>query len=205
MDALTIAATYRNTAGSIQALLDAGAAAQPPEGVRVRHSPLTFASMTGDLENVTLLLARGAKVSAEPLSEAVTFGYPDVVQTMIKAGGDAKIREGTGINLLHWATITNRANLIPILVKAGTPLASVQQAAEVQRLAVTSSAQCRPGWFPVVLAARQEIGVGKIRVVLLLPAGEGLQRGPPAPPAVEIGGRRIAGQAAKAQTRTPPS
>src|SRR5262249_8645715 len=42
-DALTIAATYRGTAGSMRLLLDAGADVQPPQGLRVRHSPLVFA------------------------------------------------------------------------------------------------------------------------------------------------------------------
>jgi len=59
-DALTIAAAYRGTAAAIVSLLNAGAEAQPPSGLRVRHSPLLFASMTGDLENVELLLSRGA-------------------------------------------------------------------------------------------------------------------------------------------------
>src|SRR5262249_4254645 len=35
-DALTIAAAYRDTAGSIQTFLAAGATAEPPDGVRVR-------------------------------------------------------------------------------------------------------------------------------------------------------------------------
>src|SRR5262249_46386349 len=58
-DALTIATAYRGTAASVQALLDAGAEVQPPEGVRVRNAPLVLASMAGDLENVKLLLSRG--------------------------------------------------------------------------------------------------------------------------------------------------
>jgi ankyrin repeat protein len=32
------------------------------------------------------------------------------------------MRESTGINLLHWATITDRPALIPLLAKAGVPL-----------------------------------------------------------------------------------
>ena len=121
-DALTIAAAYRDTARALQALLDAGADAQPPEGVHVRRTPLVLASMTGDLENVRLLLERGAKPSAEALSEAVTFGYPDVVRTLIAAGADAGIAESSGINLLHWAVIANRSAVIPVLIQAHVPL-----------------------------------------------------------------------------------
>jgi ankyrin repeat protein len=99
-------------------MLDAGASPQAPEGVRTRHSPLVFAAMTGDLENVRLLLKSGAEPSAEALSEAVTFGYAEVLKSLIGAGADATITEGSGINLVHWATITNRPEVIPVLLTA---------------------------------------------------------------------------------------
>jgi ankyrin repeat protein len=121
-DALTVASTYRGTAAAIQFLLDGGAEAQPPEGVRPRHSPLVFTSMTGDIENARRLLARGAEPSAEALAEAVTFGNPDIVRALIKAGADVSIREASGVNLLHWATITHRAAVIPVLADAHVPL-----------------------------------------------------------------------------------
>jgi len=117
-DALTIAAAYRATRESLQLLLDAGIPPQAPENVHARHSPLVFASMSGDLDNVRLLLSRGAEPDAEALSEAVTFGYADVVKSLIDAGADASITERSGINLLHWATITNRATVIPVLIAA---------------------------------------------------------------------------------------
>jgi ankyrin repeat protein len=117
-DALTVAAAYRGTRDSLRLMLDAGAVPEAPEGVHARHSPLVFASMTGDLENIRLLLKRGAEPSAEALSEAVTFGYPDVLKSLIDAGADATITEGSGINLVHWATITNRPEVIPVLLAA---------------------------------------------------------------------------------------
>jgi ankyrin repeat protein len=52
----------------------------------------------------------------------VTFGHPDVVQALVEAGANVRLTESSGINLLHWATITNRASVIPVLVKAGVPL-----------------------------------------------------------------------------------
>jgi ankyrin repeat protein len=121
-DALTVAAAYRGTARSLQALLDAGADPEPPEGVRVRNAPLVLAAMNGDLDNVRLLLARGAKASESALGEAVTFGYADVVRTLIGAGANARMEESSGINLLHWATITNRRAVIPVLAEAGVPI-----------------------------------------------------------------------------------
>ncbi|HLI84028.1 MAG TPA: ankyrin repeat domain-containing protein [Bryobacteraceae bacterium] len=126
-DALTIAAAYRGTADSIRALLAAGAEAQRPAGIKVRSSPLVFASMTGDLENVRLLLAAGADPARAaggntPLTAALTFGYADVSEALVAAGASAHITETSGINLLHWAAITNRPQVIPLLVKAGVPL-----------------------------------------------------------------------------------
>jgi ankyrin repeat protein len=122
-DALTIAAAYRETTASIEALIKAGAEPQPPAGMRVRNTPLVFASMTGDLSNVKLLLTSGAQPSEKAFSEAVTFGYPDVAQTLIAAGVDAAgMVDGSGVNLLHWAAITDRADLVPILAAAHVPV-----------------------------------------------------------------------------------
>ncbi len=126
-DALTIAAAYRGTKASLEALLDAGAEIKPPEGVRPRNSALVFAAMTGDLENVQVLLARGADPASgtranTPLAAAVTFGYADVVQALLTAGAPAGITESTGINLLHWAAIANRPAVIPALAAAKVPI-----------------------------------------------------------------------------------
>jgi len=122
VDAVTIAAAYRGTAASIQALLDAGAGVAAPENVRVPNAPLVLAAMTGDLENLKLFLSRGAKPSEKALAQAVTFGYPDIVRTLISAGANAQIVESSGINLLHWAAIANRAGVISALVDAQVPI-----------------------------------------------------------------------------------
>ena len=127
IDALGIAGAYRGTADSIRAMLDAGASLEDPQSVRYRNLPLVFASMTGDLENVKLLLAHGADPSdgsygRTPLAQAVTFGYPDVVQALIAGGASVSMREGSGINLLHWAAIANRPSVIPALATAGIPV-----------------------------------------------------------------------------------
>jgi ankyrin repeat protein len=122
VDALTAATSYYGAAPSANLLLDTGASAEPPDGVTVRRLPLVFASMSGDLTTVQLLLKRGATPVAEALAEAVTFGHPEVVRTLIAAGADSSIRERTGVNLMHWATITNRAAVIPVLAAAKVPL-----------------------------------------------------------------------------------
>jgi ankyrin repeat protein len=84
--------------------------------------------MAGDVDNVRLLLARGARPAAEAVSEAVTFGHADVVAALVAAGGDATGVDRSGINLLHWATITNRPEVIPVLVKAGVPVNAIDDA-----------------------------------------------------------------------------
>jgi ankyrin repeat protein len=129
-DALTVAASYRGNIESVRALLDAGADVQPPDGVKIRHSPLLFASMSGDLETVSLLLARGASANRRdsPLSEAITFGHADVVGALIAAGAKVDLVERTGVNLLHWATLTNRPDVIPLLANAGVEINAIDEA-----------------------------------------------------------------------------
>jgi ankyrin repeat protein len=143
--ALTVAAASRDTAPAIRRLLDAGVPVNPPENVRVKNTPLLFASMTGDLENVKLLLAHGAERSAPlaaALAQAVTFGYPEIVRALISAGAPAKLTEGSGINLLHWAAIANRPDVIPALVEAGVPV----------------NAQDDSGFTPLMYAATIDFG-----------------------------------------------
>ncbi len=125
-DAITAAASYRGSTDAIRALLDAGADAEPPASVKAPHSPLLFASMSGDLDTVQLLLSRGASANPRPnpagdspLSEAVTFGHADIVHALVAAGAKVDLVESTGINLLHWAAIADRADVIPELAKAG--------------------------------------------------------------------------------------
>jgi ankyrin repeat protein len=111
---VTIAASWRGTAASLRLLLERNPDIDASKA-------LERASLTGDLENVKLLLKSGAEPSAG-LSNAVTFGYADLVRTLIAAGANAKMTESTGINLLHWAAIANRPEVIPVLAQAGVPI-----------------------------------------------------------------------------------
>jgi ankyrin repeat protein len=133
-DAMTVAASYPGSAPAMRALIAAGASVEPPDGVKATRSPLLFASMSGDLEAVSLLLARGANANLAsaagdtPISEAITFGRADVVQALIGAGANVHLVERTGVNLLHWATITNRADVVPALARAGVDINAMDEA-----------------------------------------------------------------------------
>jgi ankyrin repeat protein len=117
--AVTIAASWRGTSRSIRLLLERNTDANASKA-------LERASLSGDAENVKLLIKNGAEPSAG-LSQAVTFGYSDLVRTLIAAGANAKMTENTGINLLHWATIANRPEVIPVLAEAGVPINAMDE------------------------------------------------------------------------------
>jgi ankyrin repeat protein len=121
-DAISAASGVPRSSASLRLLLEAGGPAEPPDGVRVRRSPIVQASMAGDVESVRLLLSHGAKASPEAAGEAVTFGHASVLSALIAGGADVSGAESTGVNLLHWATITNRTAVIPVLLAAGVPL-----------------------------------------------------------------------------------
>ena len=121
-DAMTVAASYRGSAAAMKALLDAGADAEPAEGVKTKHSPLMFASMSGDLDAVSLLLARGAKANPppnpsgdSPVAEAITFGHTEVVHALVAAGADATIRNASGRTPLQQARRLGHAKLAAVL------------------------------------------------------------------------------------------
>jgi ankyrin repeat protein len=142
IDALPIAAAQFGTSSAIARLLDAGAEVRVPENVRVRRTPLVLAAMAGDNDTVRLLLSRGLAPSEEALSEAVTFGHADVVRTLVEAGVNVQLTESSGVNLLHWATITNRAAVIPVLARAGVPVNAVDD----------------NGFTPLMYAATVDVG-----------------------------------------------
>jgi hypothetical protein len=106
--------------------------------------------MSGDLENVKLLLAHGAHPSAG-LSQAVTFGYPDIVRALLAAGAPATVTEGSGINLLHWAAIADRPEVVPALVEAGAAINAVDNA----------------GFTPLMYAATIDFGDDRVLKALL--------------------------------------
>jgi hypothetical protein len=149
---LNMAASYYGNSQKVAALLDAGAPVKAPEGVKSRVTPLGLAAMSGDLATVKLLLQHGADPNAgAPLAEAITFDHADVARALIAAGASADGVESTGINLMHWATITNRSELIPVLLAAKVPLDEVDE----------------NGYTPLMFAASIDFGDTKTLDALL--------------------------------------
>ncbi len=156
---LTIAAAYRDNSASVEAVLNAGIPADPPKGTRVKRSPLVLACSTGDLATVHVLLAHGADPSASssgntPIATAIMFGYPEIVRALIAAGANTQLKEATGVNLVHWATITGHADVIPVLAEAHVPVNATDE----------------NGFTPLMYAATIDFGDTSL-VTALLKAG----------------------------------
>lgn len=151
VDAVSAAAASHGTTASIRLLLDAGAVAGAPGDIGAKHSPLVLASMTGDADSVKLLLERGATASIEAVSEAVTFGHAGVLRLLLETGVDVDVTERSGINLLHWAAITNRPSVIPLLAAAGVAIDATDDA----------------GFTPLMYASTVDVGdVRTLRALL---------------------------------------
>jgi ankyrin repeat protein len=110
--------------------------------------------MAGDLATVNLLLSHGAKADPSALSEAITFGNAEVVRALIAAGAPADVTDRTGVTLLHWATITDRPAVIPLLAAAGLDI----------------DAQDDYGYTPLMYAASIDFG-DTVLLQALLDAG----------------------------------
>ena len=50
-----------------------------------------------------------------------------LMEALIQAGAKTDIVERTGVNLLHWAAITNRADVVPELAKAGVDINAIDE------------------------------------------------------------------------------
>lgn len=95
-DALMIASLYQGNAGSVQALLAAGASPNPPSSVRYRTNPLVLASIAGDAQMVEALLRRGANpeapmllvgfVRVKPADVSAGYEYLDVTEALVRHG-----------------------------------------------------------------------------------------------------------------------
>jgi len=120
---LSLACTNGNGA-LVERLLAAGA--DPNAPLPGGETPLMTAARSGSLVAVKTLLAHGAKVDAKDdargqtaLMWAAAEGHADVVQALIDAGADFRIRLPSGLTPLLFAVREGRAAVVRVLLKAG--------------------------------------------------------------------------------------
>jgi ankyrin repeat protein len=120
---LSLACTNGNAA-IVRLLLRAGA--DPNAALPGGETPLMTASRVGSLASVTALLERGATVDAKDdrrgqtaLMWASAEGHADVVEALIKAGADFRLRLSSGFSPLLFAIREGQSGVVRALLKAG--------------------------------------------------------------------------------------
>ncbi len=120
---LSLACTNGN-AVLVDLLVSAGA--DPNGALPGGETPLMTAARTGSLASVKTLLARGARVDSKDerrgqtaLMWAAAEGHADVVQALIDAGADVRIRLASGFTPLLFAVREGRSDVVRVLLKAG--------------------------------------------------------------------------------------
>jgi ankyrin repeat protein len=162
--ALMVATTYTGTSRSVKYLLDHGAEVNPDKSVTFNASPLFFAAIAGDVDNVSLLLSRGADPNrrmrmigmfpASPLFITVEFGAPEVTSLLVKAKADVNQKDDDGMTALHWATLAHHPEAMKALIAGGAEVNTVD----------------RFGFTPLQYAAMVDFG-DSVTVTTLLQAG----------------------------------
>ena len=162
--ALMVATTYFGTSSSVRLLLEHDAEANPGKKVTFDASPLVLASLAGDRDNISLLLAKGADPNhrmdflgmfpSSPLITAVGFGDPEVLKALLKGGADIRERDNDGMTALDWAVVAHHADAVKVLLAAGAEVNAVDHF----------------GYTPLLYAATIDFGDSET-VALLLGAG----------------------------------
>lgn len=115
----------RNTGdheGMVEFLLLHGAS--PNFSPQASYTPLEAAASLGNLNMVKALLRYGAAIDAKyrgqaPLVSAVESGHIEVVQELIAAGADPKVRDSIGNNLVSVAADRRDEEMVKFLVQLG--------------------------------------------------------------------------------------
>ena len=130
INALMVAARYRGNAEVIRLLLNKGAKPNVENGIEVRNSatPLFLAIMSGDEENVRVLIDAGARIDQKmkiigrflqsPLLYA-TSGSQPISELLFARSANANEADDDKISLLSWAAISNHPSIVRLLLAKG--------------------------------------------------------------------------------------
>jgi ankyrin repeat protein len=159
--ALMVATGYPGTSESVKLLLAHGAEARPGTGVMFNASPLFMAALTGDRQNIALLLAKGADPNrrmniigmfpTSPLFAAVGFGDPGVIQALLAGGANIREKDQDGMTALDWAVIAHHTSTVEALLAGGADVNAVD----------------RFGYTPLLYAATIDFGDAETATALL--------------------------------------
>ncbi len=85
-------------------------------------SPLLFAALNDNLQLVTLLIAKEAKLDTQnlsgmtPLMVAAQKGHSEVVEKLVKSGASANLRDIYKNTSLHYSCLSNSRKTVEILL-----------------------------------------------------------------------------------------
>jgi len=135
--ALIVATSHFGTSESVKLLLAHGAEARPGKGVLFGASPLFLATMAGDQDNISQLLAAqgdpNRKMSLmglaplSPLNAAIAFGDPAVVRALVAGGADIHEKDADGMTPLHWAVIGHHLDVLKVVLESGAEVNAVDR------------------------------------------------------------------------------
>jgi len=90
-----------------------------------KDTTLLGAAVSGDIEQVKLLISKSADVNAKnrrgntPLYLAAQNGHKDVAELLIAKGADVNAKDNNGSTLLHWACFKNNKDIAKLLIGKG--------------------------------------------------------------------------------------
>lgn len=129
VDALTVAALYRDNRESAELLIRAGASAKARDGVKYKASPLPVAAFGGDAAMVKLLLDLGAEVDRPmtllgnvpltPLGIAAGMDDGELIRLLVAKGARIEAQDEFRMTQVSWAALVHKDAALRALLDLG--------------------------------------------------------------------------------------